>query len=51
VEGERDNSVVREGNEREVISFCVVSQLEKWTCSGTDIVSQLRLKCCKRNVV
>ena len=45
------NSVARAGNEREDMSFCEVSQLEKCACSGIDIVSQLRLKCCKRNVV
>jgi len=50
-QGERENTVVRAGNEREVKWCCVVSQLEKFACSGIDIVSQLKLKFCKRNVV
>ena len=50
-QGERVNSVIRAGRERDVMSCCVASQLEKWTCSGTDMVSQLRLRCCKRKVV
>lgn len=49
--GRRFSSMVRAGSDRVVISFCVVSQLEKRSCSRTDMVSQLRLKCFKRNAV
>jgi hypothetical protein len=51
IQGGCFNSVIRAGNERKVMSCCVASQLEKCSCSGTDMVSQLRCKCFKRNVV